>query len=150
MKIPGLRGLHAGRLLADAVKAFIDDDMLTYASALAYQILFSLFPFFIFLLALISTLHLPDFIFWMRQQAQMLLPEAAMASVTGVLEQLRQPRGGLLSAGAIVALWTASAGVRATMNAFNVAYGVQETRPVWVRYPLSIFYKLAVAALLIL
>jgi membrane protein len=150
MKIPGLRGLHAGRLLADAVKAFIDDDMLTYASALAYQILFSLFPFFIFLLALISTLHLPDFIFWMRQQAQMLLPEAAMASVTGVLEQLRQPRGGLLSAGAIVALWTASAGVRATMNAFNVAYGVQETRPVWVRYPLSIFYTLAVAALLIL
>jgi membrane protein len=150
MKTLGFSGLGLGRLIFISGKEFFKDNMPTYASALAYQILFSLFPFFIFLLALISTLHLPDFVSWLRQQAQMLLPQPAMEPVSGVLDQLHQPQGGLLSAGAIVALWTASAGVRATMQAFNVAYGVQETRPAWKLYPLSIVYTIAVAALLIL
>lgn len=150
MKTPGFNGPGLDRLIFISVKKFLKDNMLTYASALAYQILFSIFPFFIFLLALISTLHLPDFVFWLRQQAQMLLPQPVMEPVSAVLDQLRQPQGGLLSEGATVALWTASAGVRATMQAFNVAYGVQETRPAWKLYLLSIIYTLSVAALLIL
>lgn len=150
MNIPGLRGLSLWTLLKSSVKEFVGDDMPTYASALAYQILFSLFPFFIFLVALISTLHLPDFMMWLRQQAAMLLPAQALDQVNSILDQLQQPQGGLLSIGAVVALWTASAGVRATMNAFNVAYGVKEVRPLWVVYPLSVLYTLALAAMLIL
>jgi membrane protein len=150
MKIPGLRGLSLSKLIVSSLKNFLEDDMPTYASALAYQALFSLFPFFIFLLALIGTLHLPNFIFWLQQQAQMLMPQQANEQINGVLDQLRQPRGGLLSTGAIVALWTASAGVRATMYAFNAAYGVKESRPVWKLYSLSVFYTIVVAALLIL
>ncbi|MGV3742501.1 MAG: YihY/virulence factor BrkB family protein [Burkholderiaceae bacterium] len=148
MKIPGLRGMRPFALIKEAIKSFNEDDMSTYASGLAYQILFSFFPFFIFLIALISTLHLPDFMMWLRQQAEMFLPEQAMDQVNMVLNQLQQPRGGLLSAGAIVALWTASAGARATMNALNVAYGVKEGRPAWKIYLLSIFYTLAIAAML--
>ena len=148
MKISGLRGMRPFALIKEAIKSFNEDDMSTYASGLAYQILFSLFPFFIFLIALISTLHLPDFMMWLRQQAEMFLPEQAMDQVNMVLGQLQQPRGGLLSAGAIVALWTASAGARATMNALNVAYGVKEGRPAWKIYLLSIFYTLAIAAML--
>jgi membrane protein len=149
MKIPGLRGLGPFALLKKSVKAFNEDDMSTYAAALAYQILFSLFPFFIFLIALISTLHLPDFMAWLQQQADMFLPQQAMEQVNTVLKELQQPRGGLLSVGAIVALWTASAGARATMNALNVAYDIKEGRPTWKIYLLSIFYTLAVTAMLI-
>lgn len=149
MNIPGLRGLGPLALIKKSIKAFGEDDMSTYAAALAYQILFSLFPFFIFLIALISTLHLPDFMMWLREQAQMFLPQQAMEQVNTVLEQLQQPRGGLLSVGAIVALWTASAGARATMNALNVAYDIKESRPTWKVYLLSIFYTLAVTAMLI-
>jgi membrane protein len=149
MKIPGLKGIGLGTVLLSAGKNFVRNDMATYASALAYQLLFSLFPFFIFLIALIGTLHLPDFMAWLREQAAMLLPQQAMAPLNQVLDQLQQPPGGLMSAGAIIALWTASAGVRATMNAFNVAYGIRETRPPWLLYPLSVLYTLAVAALLI-
>ena len=149
MKIPGLHGLGIGTVLLTAAKNFFRNDMATYASALAYQMLFSLFPFFIFLISLVGTLHLPDFMLWLRTQAALLLPEQTMAQVNQVLDQLQQPPGGLMSAGALLALWTASAGVRATMNAFNVAYRVRETRPLWVLYPLSILYTLAVAALLI-
>ena len=142
--------MSPGKLLAQSIKEFVADDMLTYAAALAYQILFSIFPFFIFLIALISTLHLPDFIMWLRQQAEMFLPQQAMDQVNSVLAQLQQPQGGLLSAGAAIGLWTASAGIRATMNAFNVAYGVKEGRPAWKVYLLSIVYTIAVAAMLIL
>ena len=149
MNIPGLKGLGLGTVLLSAAKNFVRNDMATHASALAYQMLFSLFPFFIFLIALVGTLHLPDFMAWLRGQAAMLLPQQAMAPVNQVLDQLQQPPGGLMSAGAIIALWTASAGVRATMNAFNVAYQVRETRPPWLLYPLSVLYTLAVAALLI-
>ena len=149
MDIPGLRGMKLPALIAAAVREFFADDMPTYAAALAYQALFSLFPFFIFLLALVGTLHLPDFISWLEQQAQMLLPSQAMEQVGKVLAELKEPRGGLLSTNALVALWVASSGVRATMNAFNAAYGVREGRPAWKLYPLSILYTLVVAALLI-
>ncbi|WP_194722757.1 YihY/virulence factor BrkB family protein [Noviherbaspirillum malthae] len=150
MNIPGLRGLSIGKLFVTSFKEFIGDDMPTQAAALAYHILFSLFPFFIFLIALISTLHLPDFIDWLRQQAEFLLPGQAMDQVNVVLNELREPQGGLLSVGAVVALWTASAAARATMNAFNAAYGIRENRPIWLLYPLSILYTMAIAALLIL
>lgn len=149
MNIPGLKGIGLGTALLSAAKNFSRNDMATYASALAYRLLFSLFPFFIFLIAMISTLPLPDFMVWLRQQAAMLLPQQAMAPLNQVLDELQQPPGGLMSAGAIIALWTASTGVRATMNAFNVAYGIRETRSPWLLYPLSVLYTLAVAVLLV-
>jgi len=35
------------------------------------------------------------------------------------------------------------------MNALNVAYGVEETRPAWKRYPLSILYTIGLVAVVI-
>ncbi|HJV75508.1 MAG TPA: YihY/virulence factor BrkB family protein [Noviherbaspirillum sp.] len=137
-------------LFKKAVKDFLDDDMTTYASALAYQVFFSLFPFIIFLVALLGFLNLGSFFQWLREQAQLLLPQQAMTQVNQVIDGLQQPQGGLLSLGVIVAMWSASAAVRATMNALNVAYDVNESRPAWKLYPLSIFYTVGLAALMIL
>lgn len=123
--------------------------MATYASALAYQVFFSLFPFLIFLIALLGFLNLSVFFNWLEQRAQLLLPQQAMQQADKVILELQQPQGGLLSLGAIVALWTASAGIRATMNALNAAYHVKEGRPAWKRYPLSILYTLGIAVILI-
>ena len=61
MIFPDLKGLPLHRVLIRTVNEFIADEMSTYASALAYQMLFSLFPFILFLIALIGFLHLPDF-----------------------------------------------------------------------------------------
>lgn len=149
MQIPGLRGLAPLVLVKKSVKAFLDDDMTTYASALAFQVFFSLFPFLLFLIALLGFLNLSDFFEWIRQQAQLLLPGQAMEQVNKVIHELKQPKGGLMSIGAIVALWTASAGVRATMNALNTAYDVEEGRPAWKLYPLSILYTIGIAAMMI-
>ena len=60
MIFSALQGLPLHRVLVRTIKEFLDDEMSTYASALAYQALFSLFPFLLFLIALIGFLHLPD------------------------------------------------------------------------------------------
>ena len=60
MIFPDLKGLPLHRVLIRTVNEFIADEMSTYASALAYQMLFSLFPFLLFLIAhvyLITTGH---------------------------------------------------------------------------------------------
>ncbi|QXH57974.1 YihY/virulence factor BrkB family protein [Pseudomonas maumuensis] len=149
MIFPDLRGLPLHRVLVRTVKEFLDDEMSTYASALAYQMLFSLFPFLLFLIALIGFLHLPDFFSWLRLQSELVLPPQALEQVNPVIDQLQQSKGGLLSVGIVIALWTASAGVRLMMSAMNAAYDVPEGRPVWKRIPLSVIYTVGIAGMLL-
>lgn len=151
MRIPGWAGLGFGSVLVQAVKRFVTHDMSTYAAALAYTVLFAIFPFIIFLIALLSFLQVPQFFDWLLAQGRLLLPQAALGQVTDVLGEIQdQEQGGLLSFGIVLAFWAASAGVRATMNALNVAYGVEESRSAWKRYPLSLLYTLGLATLLVL
>ncbi|WP_407315535.1 YihY/virulence factor BrkB family protein [Pseudomonas sp. nanlin1] len=149
MIFPNMQNLPFWRVLVRTVKEFVDDEMSTYASALAYQMLFSLFPFLLFLIALIGFLHLPDFFSWLRLQSELVLPPQALEQVNPVIDQLQQSKGGLLSIGIVIALWTASAGVRLMMSAMNAAYDVVEGRPAWKRIPLSVFYTIGIAGMLL-
>ncbi len=151
MQIPGLGGLGLLELGKRSVKAYLEDDMMTYAAALAFRTLFALFPFMIFLVALLGFLRIPGFFDWLLNQAQTVLPEQAMGQVEQVVGQVRdEGRGGLLSFGIVVALWSASVGVRSLMNGLNAAYDVEEERPAWKRYPLSILYTIALALMIII
>lgn len=149
MFFPHMKGLPIHRVMVRTVTEFVDDEMSTYASALAYQMLFSLFPFILFLIALIGFLHLPDFFSWLRLQSELVLPPQALEQVNPVIDQLQQSKGGLLSVGIVIALWTASAGVRLMMSAMNAAYDVVEGRPAWKRFPLSIIYTVGIAGMLL-
>lgn len=134
-----------------SVKEFSADDMLTYAAAVAYQIFFSLFPFIIFLLSLLGMLNIPGLFDFLLQQSKAVMPGQAFSLIEGIVSQVRsQSAGGILSFGAVVALWSASSAVRMTMHAMNVAYDVEAERPAWKKIPLSILYTLMLAAMLIL
>lgn len=137
------------RFLRLALAEFSADDMTTYAAALAYRLIFSIFPFLIFLTALLGFLGAPQFFDWMRDQAAYLLPQQAMDAVNRVLSELQTPQGGLMSVGIALAIWSASAGVMGTMDALNVAYEVKERRPMWKRILVAILYTLALAIMLI-
>jgi membrane protein len=137
------------RFLRLALAEFSADDMTTYAAALAYRLIFSIFPFLIFLTALLGFLGAPQFFDWMRDQAAYLLPTQAMTAVENVLAELQTPQGGLMSVGIALAIWSASAGVLGTMDALNVAYEVKERRPMWKRILVAILYTLALAVMLI-
>jgi membrane protein len=137
-------------VLKDAVVEFNEDDMMTYASALAFQVLTAIFPFFIFLIALLGFLQLPEFFDYLREQAALLLPDDANAQLNQVIDELEQPQGGLLSFSIIVSIWIASSGVRGLMHALNMAYDVEEGRAIWKRFLLSLVYTVALAVMLIL
>lgn len=145
-----LGGLKPLELIKKTIKEFGEDDMSTYAAALAFQMLFSLFPFMLFLIALVGFLHMPQFFDWIREQAAVFLPGQALELVNEVIDQLQERKAGLLSVGILLALWTASAAVRSLMVAMNSAYDVPEGRPAWKRFPLSILYTLGIAVMLLL
>jgi membrane protein len=69
--------------------------------------------------------------------------------VSGIVNQVRsQASGGIMSAGVIIALWSASGGVRMLMHSMNVAYDVED-RSALKKFPLSVLYALLLAVLLI-
>lgn len=150
MKIAGFEGFDPVAVLYKAIRNFIQHDMATYAAALAYHVLFSLFPFIIFLIALFGFFELSDFFNWLREQAQGFLPPPAMDQVNRVINEMQLPQKGLMSLGAITALWLAARGIRAVMTALNAAYDARETRPAWKLYPLSVFITLGIAVMMIL
>lgn len=144
-----LRGLGFIELMKRSFKEFGKDEMDTYAAALAFRGLFSLFPFLLFLVALVGYLDLQHFYDWLRSQVDLLLPPQAMEQVDGVIVQFQEQKSGLFSIAILFALWTASAGIRSVMVAMNRAYGVPEGRPLWKRYPLSVLYTVGMAAMLL-
>jgi membrane protein len=145
-----LRGVSWWTIVRGTVSEFIDDELPTYASALAFQLFFSLFPFLLFLIALIGVLDAQAIFDWLHQQAELVLPQAALGLVDPVIAQLQTQQAGLFSIGILLALWTASAAVRSTMAAMNRAYGVVDGRPIWKLLPLSLLYTVAIAAALLL
>src|SRR5919112_1282121 len=137
--------------LITAAKEYNGEDMLYYAGALSFQVFFSLFPFLYFLLALLGSLNIPGFWDWLLDQAHVVLPEQPGTEVVEqTVEQIRSQaqNSSLLSFWIIVALWSASTGVRTIMHALNVAYDVEE-RPAWKEYLLSILYTILLAVLII-
>jgi membrane protein len=61
MKIPVSRGPELMEISRRSIKSFFGDDMPTYAAALAYCMLFALFPLFAFLVALLGFLGISGF-----------------------------------------------------------------------------------------
>jgi membrane protein len=150
MNIPGLNGIDPMHLGKKSFQQFSKHDMTTYAAALAYNALFALFPFLIFLIALLGFLNIPGFFDWILEQAENAVPADAYERLTQVIDQIQgQSRGGLLSFGIIAAIWSASSGVRSVMNAMNVVYEVEESRPAAKRYAVSVVYTICVAILMV-
>jgi membrane protein len=143
-----LRELALASLVQEAARRFSRHDMPTYASALAFNVLFSIFPFVILLMALTTVLDL-NWLYDSRQPAAPdLLPPYAMRLLMGAVRQLRPPHGGLLSSSAVAALWLAARSMRALMRALNVVYEASTPRPAWKHYLLSLAYTLAIAVML--
>ncbi len=152
MQTPNRQSPTGGRAFASvlrlALKKFLRDDMSTYASALAYHILFSFFPFAIFLIALLSFFELSVLLDYLQQAAWQVLSPGAMERIRSAFNELRVPQGGLLSFGVLLSVWLASRGTRSMMNALNVAYGCKTVRPGWRHYAVSLAYTVGIAVFL--
>jgi membrane protein len=146
-----LKGMPVRQLLRLTYREFNHDDVLTYAAALAFHVLLALFPFLLFLLSLVTFLHIPEVFTKLMQWTQLLFPTQAAQQIGTVIQEFQgSKQGRLLSLGIVGAVWAASGGVRAAIGALNIAYDVVERRPAWWRYLMSILFTLGGALAILL
>ena len=155
---PGfLGGLGIKELATRVVKEVQEDDCLGGAAQLAYYLLFAVFPFVLFLTALLGYLPMPNLMERLLAGLATLLPGDVVTLLQDHVRQLvTEQKGGLLSFGILTALWASSSAVVAIIDALNRAYDVQEGRPWWkvrgvallLTIGLSLFIVLAMVLLI--
>jgi len=146
-----LGGLSPRQLAVRVYRQINEDDVWGYAAQLAFYFLFAIFPFFIFLTALLAYVPIPDLMGQLLEVLAGLVPEQVLAVIQKNLEQLlAEPRGGLLSFGILLALWMASSAFAAITNSLNRAYGVTESRPFWKVRGMAIVLTVGLAVMIIL
>ncbi len=149
MRFPG-KGM-GWKELAVAVKNELTRDYLTdWAAAVTYSGVMALFPFLLFLLALASLFITPDQAESLVNQLSKVAPQEVTKIVGDRIRAIAsEGRGGLLTVGAVVALWSASSGMAEVQRALNIVYGVREERPFWKARGIALLMTLLTGALAI-
>jgi membrane protein len=127
-----------------------DHHTLQMAAALSYYFVMSIFPALILLSAIVAYLPVPDLFNQALSMMARIVPPDSMGIVRKVLSDVVSPnRGAFLSFGIVGTLWSASGGFSAAIEALNIAYDAEETRPFWVTRPLAIGLTFLLGALLL-
>lgn len=145
-----IKGFRVGPLLKTTGKEILNDNVLGLAAQAAYNAFFSIFPFFLFAAPLISLIGDKQKTFtWLMNQLATVVPAEAIALVRGVIKDVVFSKNapGLISVGAVLALWSGSAVFGALMGTLNSAYNVRETRPWWKRVLIQLLAVLITGAL---
>ena len=128
------------------VDAYLEHDLLTYASAIAFQIVTAIVPFVLFSLALLGFLNLEDV--WRDDLAPDVREQVSFAAFTLITDvvdtALTEQQVFWLTAGFLLALWQVSGAVRAVMGALNAIYRTKSHRSWGRRMALSLALGLAV------
>ena len=135
-------------------KEINEDHVMAFAGNLTYKGLFAVFPFFTFLLSLLGIFNATGLVKTMVDGLSGVAPQSATVFIEDQLLSItRSQAESAFTFGAIIsillALWGVSGAFRSVMEAMNVMYEVEEDRPFWKVYGLSIFMSLAVIVLLL-
>ena len=125
------------------------DDAAGLAAQLSYYFMLSLFPMLLFLLSLLPLFKID------RNKIVNMITQNAPAStadlLSGIIEDImKNASGSILSVGLILALWSASNGMTALMNAFNVAYDVEDGRNPIVLKLISVLFTVIMGVVFII
>lgn len=124
--------------------------ILQMAAALSYYFVMSLFPALVLLSAFVAYLPLPDLFNQALGLMSRFVPPDSMGVVRRVVSDVVTPnRGTFLSFGLLGTLWTASGGFAAVIEALNIAYDAEETRPFWKTRPLAVGLTFLIGLLLL-
>jgi membrane protein len=145
------RWLDEGRTLKDVSRQLItataDNDLLTYASAVSYQIVFALAPVMLASLAVLGFLNLEEV--WdselaprLRQSVSSEMFEIVDSRARSVLESRNSF---WLTTGVVLALWYISGATRTLMGVMNRIYATEDTRSFWRRMGISLLLSAAAA-----
>jgi YihY family inner membrane protein len=121
-------------------KRFAEHELLTYAGALAFQVVKSLIPLSLLGIALLGAVGRRDV--WTKHIAPALksrLEPPTFHAIDAAVEKIfTSNSAGLIVFSVVLTVWFVSGGVRAIMGGINRIYEVDDKRPYWVRWPLSL------------
>lgn len=108
----------------------------------------------VFLISLLGIFQATELVNELLGRASKAMPQEAVDLIGGPIRQITQSKAsGAFTVGAIIsilfALWGVSGAFRSVMEAMNVMYEVEEGRPFWKKYLISILLSLGAAVLLI-
>src|SRR5919107_4539273 len=131
---------------------FKENDLLTYASAISFQVFFALVPLALLALGLMGTFGLSE---WWSTDAAHTVKENVSAPVYNVINDtvrkiLAHRQLFWVTLGAAIAVWEVSGAMRATMQVLNSVYGVEEKRSFGRKLRESIVLSTAVTFMLLL
>jgi membrane protein len=130
------------------VDLFKQHNLLTYASAIAFQ---ALVAFVAVLLLALGVLHsVGQTKVWTTQIGPQIEPKVLFQVFAGmdatVQKIFHSSTAGLIAFAAVLTIWEISGVVRACMGAFAQIYEVEDDRPWWIRFPISIGIAVVVTA----
>src|SRR3954452_5229660 len=146
------RTLNPRAAWRDILREFERNDLLTYASAISFQVFFALVPLALLALGLLGTFGLST---WWSSDAAHTVKENVSGPVYHVVNDtvrkiLSQRQVFWVTLGAAIAVWEVSGAMRATMQVLNHVYGVEEERSFWRKLWESIVLSTAVPVMLLL
>ena len=131
-----------------------EDHVAAFAGNLTYKALFALFPFFTLLLSLLGLFNATSLVDQMIGYLEGVAPQSMTRFIDSQLTPIAESQAeSTFTFAAIIsialALWGVSGAFRSIMEAMNVMYEVEEDRPAWKMYGISIFISLAVVILML-
>src|SRR5204863_5185131 len=122
------RALSPGAATHEILHGFKKNDLLTYASAISFQVVLALVPLALLALGLIGTFGLSN---WWSTDAAHTVRENVSPSAYHVIDDtvrkiLAHRQLFWVTLGAPIAVWEVSGAMRATMQVLNRVYGVEE------------------------
>ena len=147
-----LRAVTLREAVEEVTRAFRERDLLTFSSAIAFQVFFALIPLMLFGLGVLGGLGLEEQ--WTREWAPTARDAMSPPAFQVVDDTVRNVLGGQqafwILAGAALAIWKVSATMRAIMDVFDRIYESRRERTFAERMRDSLSLGAAVAALLLL
>lgn len=123
------------------------DDASGLSAQLSYYFMLSLFPMLLFLLSIVPVVGVEQST--IRDMIKEYVPTDYAGQVSSIIgDIMSNASGSILSVGLILALWSASNGMTAIMNSFNVAYDVEDSRNFIVSKLFSVLFTLAMIIVL--
>ncbi len=143
--------VRARRLLRPLVECFTENDILTYASAIAFQLLVAVIALAALALLLIGRFDAGELWFDGAQRVvqERVTPEVFLAVSDAVDRVLEEQSLLWIALALLLTIWEVSGSVRAVMGALNRIYEARETRPFWHRFGLSVLLACAVIVLVL-
>ena len=129
-----LLGYRVGSVVKRTLREVLDDNVPGLAAETAYYFFFSLFPLLLFLAPLLSLIGDKQRTFQvLADQLQQIVPSEGWGLIGGVITDVVYAKNapGLMSIGALLAVWAGSNVFSALIDALNVAYDVKDTRAWW-------------------